>query len=488
MSYKNYKELCNGQSSFNSNVNFRSNSINSAHETPSIIDLMRKFSLTDDSLSQKKAKAFLSEIYNKIKDKNFISNYDWNIEVLYLKSLHDSCVVIAENKAIVLITAVTNPLKEHVPTIILEKKAQEELIKHRPNVQILMSIIIAPEDCECADRFVDYLRRVFIAELAKQQVSLGDDLNDNILGISEVPTYYESAYRQFSPHAVPLRHDLNMTIYLQPKSKNKICNNLKVSEADLYRNPDSDARKFVAIIGGYVEFIQDRPLAYKYMPVVHISEILSANLDKALIPFLLKLAIKKFIDNGRWLEYLRNCDFADQINFGSLFPDDKGNPSVLSKYENFEKAVNNSLDHVQLVLDVTDGRAAIPGLNKFFSYDVDTDNVHAGITEINPARIYSQFYRGYCHHYNEVFDSANIDFLNEYGRCPYKTHKDYQSLLVQKTPENRAKDEMKFESQVNYYYRTDVVGITPELLTDLISKMMSQHVIHVSDIEGILST
>lgn len=502
MSYKNNEQtsvISDGSHASSVSNETSQNFTSSGSERPGLLEIIRDLSLTKNPHREDEARNFLSEIDKRVTDKSFFGNADWHVEMFHLKSIKDSSAVIIENKAIVLIMADTNRLDKYVPTVFLKKKAHEELVKERTGVQILMNLVIAPEDYACAERFVNYIRRAFVATLSKKQVLLGDVLKDFTLTVSSDSSSYESAYAQLSPHAIPLRHDLCLTLYVTPRSESRICDNLTVPEEEAYYgNAIQSGEQMFATIAGYVEFIKDHPLESKYMPVVHISEILSENLDKALIPFFLKLAMSRFIDNGKWLEYCRDCQFVDQIirgckfknkiNFGALFPDENGNPSVLNNYEDFDKAAAVAFDNVQLVLDVTDGRAAMPGLVELFSSDTDMSESNICTHDISPDRINCQFYRGYCRHYNDVFDSAKADFLYEYSNNPSKALRDYQGLLIQNTSEDRAREVSKFETDVQFYFTTDVVGLTPDLLEDLYDSMMSQNVLHVADLKDIFSS
>ncbi len=454
-------------------------------------DTILKYSLTDYSQKEEKAKDVLSAICEKVTDKNFFSNYRCHIEVMTLQTFQGNSVVIAENKAIVLIMADANHLREYVPTVVLEKKAREELTKLRPDIQILMNIVITPEDYVRVEIFVNYIRKVFVAELSKQ-MSLGELIKNNTLEVSENPNDYDFAYSMLNPHTVPLRHDLCLTIYLTSKDGKRITDYLIDDESEKNYGSDSPSTCMpLATIAGYTEFIKDREYESKYLPVVHISEISSAILDKALIPFFLKLAMKKFINDGMWLD---NCSWMrsqirGQVDFGALFPDDNGNPLVIDRPGIFDKAVASSFDNVQLVIDVTDGRATIPGLVMNFSSVTDDDTLKAqtNFTWLQQSGVICQFYRGYCHQYGKLCDTANIDFLNEYDNAPYKTYEDYKCLLIRKTPEARAKDERKFVSDFRLYYRSDVVGLTPDLLTQFDDSTMSQNGLNMADMDGIFS-
>lgn len=442
-----------------------------------ILELIRKFS-GQDSVAQlsPEAEKFLSVLDKRINDSALGDREAGHIEVLHLKTLRHSRAVISGSRAAVLILAEANWVSDNLPTVILESKARDELIRLYPHIQILMNIVITPYDYARAESFIKFIRRVLPdeAKIHERWVRL---LSDNILSLSDNLSDYESAYSMISPHAVPLRADLHLTVYSSPKSQIRLRDNRTEGDMGYYKNIGTDVdREPLAAIGGYVEFIKERQNVVRYLPVVHISEISSRIADASLIPFLLKLAMKKFISTrSRWLDlYISQWGGAynNPINICDLCTDEC-RPWEITNHEDLDYIAARYFDHVQLVLDVTDGRAVIPDLLKFASSDTrDIDSIlklytnmsgeQTDMTRLNPFQKICTFYRGSCSFKRRISDSAKIDFLNE---ClDGNDEADCQRLLIQKTAADRVMAERKFAKDLKLYYRTAVIGLNPYLL------------------------
>lgn len=467
-------------SSFNQIQQNVSQNANGDAQSHKILELIRKFSGLD-SVTQlsPEAEKFLSVLDKRINDSALGDREAGHIEVLRLQTLRHSRAVISGNRAVVLILAEANLVSDNLPTVILESKARDELTRLHPHIQILMNIVITPYDYAIAESFIKFIRRVLPDEtkIHERWVRL---LSDNILSLSDNLSDYESAYSTISPHAVPLRADLHLTVYSSPKSQTGLRNNQTEGDMGYYKNAGTEAgREPLGAVGGYVEFIKERPNVSRYLPVVHISEISSSIADASLIPFLLRLAMKKFITERRWLDlYISQWPGAynNPINICNLYKDE-GWPRKITNTDDLDNIAARYFDHVQLVLDVTDGRAAIPDLFKFASSDArDVDSIlklysnvsgeQTDMTRLNPFQKICTFYRGCYSFKRRISDSAKIDFLNEYG-IDGNDESDCRRLLIQKTAVDRVMAERKFAQDLKLYYRTDVIGLNPYLLDTL---------------------
>ena len=452
-----------------------------APETQGFYDLSRSLGLASN-LSPEGQK-FLEVIDTTLTDKNVASRYGWHVDVLPISVIRDSRAIVVNGKAVILILAETNPTNENLPTIRFERKAAEELIRLRPNVRILMTIVITKEDYINANKFATYIRNMFVVA-GERSLTLEAIKKDTSFTFGDSVEEYEKAYAELNPHAIPLRHDLCFTIYQVPKNQNNYRYNA-YEEAQVYNHDDLDDRTPFATIGGYVEFIKDGAYAYKYLPIVHISEISVRYPDAGLIPLLLIVATKRFITARAWqipYRQMRADKHGSVMNLGALFPDGNGGRWVISKPEDFDKTIMSSFADAQIVLDVTAGRAMIPGLifyadptpitiKNLIQLYANTFGVGINTPPVAPFARECPFYRGYYPFGNTKLDSANIDFLSEYSRHPNKVT-DCERLLVQKVnPEERAAEDRSFEANVEFYYRTDVIGLSPALLSELDHKL-----------------
>ena len=243
-----------------------------------------------------------------------------------------------------------------------------------------------------------------------------------------------------------------------------------------------------ATIGGYVEFLKTSAYTYKYMPIVHISEIATKYPDEALIPLFLIVAAKWFIGMKQWITPYRQLKadvHGNAINLGSLFPDGQGGRWVITKPEDFDKTIASSFTSPQLVLDIPDGRANIPGLSRYCDSSTLSSimqlyaNTFGAIIpplSIPPFASGCPFYRGFYSYGEKKLDSACIDFLSEYTRKPNRVDECEQLLIPRANPEERAVIDRKFEGDdLKLYYRTAVVRIDPAILYTLDDIMSKQH-------------
>ena len=185
----------------------------------SFFDILSGCSLTT-SLKED-GKRFLATIDAAMSDRNFLTKFsDWKVEVLPLTSVRDSRAIIVNGKSVVLIMAETNGTDANFPVARYEPKACEELFRLRPGTNNLLNIIITPEDYVNADKFAEYLKNIFTVANRGHGLTLGMIRKDTIFTFDDIAEHYEQAYREISPHAVPLRHDLCLTVYAQAANRN----------------------------------------------------------------------------------------------------------------------------------------------------------------------------------------------------------------------------------------------------------------------------
>ena len=452
----------------------------------SFFDILSGCSLTT-SLKED-GKRFLATIDAAMSDRNFLTKFsNWKVEVLPLTSVRDSRAIIVNGKSVVLIMSETNGTDANFPVARYEPKACEELFRLRPGTNNLLNIIITPEDYVNADKFAEYLKNIFMVANRGHGLTLGMIRKDTIFTFDDIAEHYEQAYREINPHAVPLRHDLCLTVYAQAANRNFNNYGRIGTEADTYLRDNQSEKQAFATIGGYVEFLKTSAYTYKYMPIVHISEIATKYPDEALIPLFLIVAAKWFIGMKQWITPYRQMKadvHGNAINLGSLFPDGQGGRWVITKPEDFDKTIASSFTSPQLVLDIPDGRANIPGLSRYCDSSTlgsimqlyaNTFGATIPPLSIPPFASGCPFYRGFYSYGEKKLDSACIDFLSEYTRKPNRVDDCEQLLIPRANPEERAVIDRKFEGDLKLYYRTAVVRIDPAILYTLDDIMSKQH-------------
>ena len=242
-----------------------------------------------------------------------------------------------------------------------------------------------------------------------------------------------------------------------------------------------------ATIGGYVEFLRASEYEHKYLPIVHISEISAAYPDCSIVPLLLSIATREFIFHNGWqvpYRRLQTDAHGNVMYLGALFPSAPNISKAVEHPEISESILATGICPAQLVLDVTEGRATLPGLIKYgFSPKESTEYIlqsyanFFGCNFIRPNEPITyperSFFRGYYSYGEKKLDSANIDYISEYSRHP-NLGSNYAELLVpQVEPASTAAIMRKFEPDLRLYYRTQTVGFDPRFFGSVITKVES---------------
>ena len=252
------------------------------------------------------------------------------------------------------------------------------------------------------------------------------------------------------------------------------------------RDNQSEKQAF-ATIGGYVEFLRASEYEHKYLPIVHISEISAAYPDCSIVPLLLSIATREFIFHNGWqvpYRRLQTDAHGNVMYLGALFPSAPNISKAVEHPEISESILATGICPAQLVLDVTEGRATLPGLIKYgFSPKESTEYIlqsyanFFGCNFIRPNEPITyperSFFRGYYSYGEKKLDSANIDYISEYSRHP-NLGSNYAELLVpQVEPASTAAIMRKFEPDLRLYYRTQTVGFDPRFFGSVITKVES---------------
>lgn len=462
------------------NMNAQPN-VSGAPEVTSLTELMQLFD-APSGISAEGSK-FLSEITANLTDsvRNSKNNAWSDIKIVQLAQPNDTHAFISNNHAVILIMAESNIGNPDYPVVAREEIAAEDLRRIRPDVVILKIVVVDTNDYGKAANYASAIRNMFLYKFSPIPVSLASLTKDGTLSISDNDVEYMEAYRKLSPHAVPLRHDLTLVIYNQPRFNQNIYqfNNMNECDRFLEQARNTAGRTPLATIGGYVEFVRVNSYAgvVSYLPVIHISEIQSAVTADELLSVYLVFAVKRWFSDNMWQSYYRNCKVdghGNVTNIGYLIPDGAGGRCKITSDDNFNHTIFKYFKPAQIVLDVVEGRFSLPGLWKLSESDVNVVNevIHSYVSFMNnniapyasttaPYFITDVNYRGIYQYGNKVMDTAYIDFMNEYPRHPSDAIRCEKLLLRKATPELAIKDQMEWEPDMKLLYRTEVVGFNP---------------------------
>ena len=448
--------------------------MNETKTCKSLHEMLRDLGCTTESFLSAEGKNFLATVDNVLTDHDFTFEHNWGVKVLKLSSVRDSQIIVVNDKAIAVIMAETNLTDPNHSVVGLSRNAFRELDSQNSNCKLISTIVITPEDYANANKFANYIRNMFTIALANdagQYLTMDSICKDSSFTYRYDIDAYEEAYRKINPHAVPLRHDLCLTIYAQPREWDN----------GFYRG------QAFAAIGGYVEFLRVSEYEHKYLPIVHISEISAAYPDCSIVPLLLSIATREFIFHNGWqvpYRRLQTDAHGNVMYLGALFPSAPNISKAVEHPEIFESILATGICPAQLVLDVTEGRATLPGLIKYgFSPKESTEYIlqsyanFFGCNFIRPDEpityLERPFFRGYYSYGEKKLDSANIDYISEYSRHPNLGSNCAELLVPQVEPASTAAIMRKFEPDLRLYYRTQTVGFDPRFFGSVITKVES---------------
>ena len=444
--------------------------------------------------------------------KNSRSTFWNNIKIVQLSQPNDSHAVICNNHAVIYIMAESNISGNDYPVIHSEKIAVENLHCIEPSVVVLQVIVISPDDYTRAKDFAAATRNLFVAAFNTKKITIANLANTNI-SISDNPRDYELAYSRLCPHAVPLRHDLTATIYIQGKQpwQQNVNNMMQPEKNQYWLAAEQQARIPLATIGGYVEFVRNNALLsgdIRYIPVIHITEINSSIVADEMLPVFLILGVKRFLLSNIWENYYRSNTIdahGNRVNIGYLFPDGNGGRCDIKNDETFNQTMRAQFDPAQVVLDVVEGRFKLPGMWKLASNDpavlqsVINDYVQFFNNTImpyasgTPYYISDSQYRGFYMYGNKTLDTAHIDYMSEYTRHPEDVMKCEKLLLRKANPLLAVADQKQFEPDMKLLYRADIMALNPDFVSWLDTAMPCLNVAQniqqtgIAPVAGVLS-
>lgn len=228
---------------------------------------------------------------------------------------------------------------------------KKSIASQRPNLDILNSIVVGPEDYprvnifySCiSDHFDNYL------SMASASVTIKQFRNYEIVVKSNDFNAVENIFRVKYPHAVPPRMDVATSVRIVPTS--------------LMKTEESVP---MAIMTGYTDFVGKRPGIFddrptKFNPLFHMALFSEVN-DGAIFAFVIAPLIDIYIKNFEWWKTF-DCYGPDDINAGCLVPTEKGGitPWRAADKEQLKEFFSKYMNMNALpVLDVFGGKMQLP--------------------------------------------------------------------------------------------------------------------------------
>jgi len=445
-------------------------------KAPNIAALAGKFAVTQDNASA--AQQYIDQLRQL-----FTINDSKKYEIVRLNpAMLSFCIAVVRGTNAVILAFEDGVIgTDDMPVSRFDGSAYDELRRIRPDVALLKFIVVTKEDYEKYQQMYRYICNLFDVASntdTSNQITSEYFKNMKITYQFDAETYKRMIDR-YNPHAVPLRHDLMLVMSVGEDNDNK-----NFIDDEGYYSGIRQINTPLVAIGGYVDFVLIDRNKMQFLPLVHISEITSVIPSSSLMPMILALAAKKFVDEGTWwFQYSR---FDNKMNVGNLIPDPTGNSGrpgnrwACQNQTDFDRFGHDCMNKPLLVLDVTQGRASLAGLEM---YAVDAKNgrmsvIYDAFSKFANVDFSSQetgdqlslavpFFRGIFNFKDGMYDTAHIDYLMEYAKRPAQ-FADFETLLTKKRSlRERMVEIKKIESTARMLYRTDVVVLPNHLIADI---------------------
>lgn len=473
-------------------------------KAPSLLDIAAYFGSVNTM--SKEGQDYIDSLKKLLTENLNNTSNNLNIQVFGLNSPRDTIAIMNGNDAVILVFDESNVSTVDQPTSHYDKAAKTDLCRVKPQAVLRKFIVVTKEDYPKVAVMANYICTLFKCAMNTAEVgNLGiDSLKNMNFSYSENAADYEEANRYLNPHGTLLRHDMCLTIYASPKNHQPQFGYQQESQR-YYADTNND-RIAIGTIGAFVEFVKQDPNNYKFYPLIHISEISTPIPTENLIPVFLTLAMKKFLLEEAWWAQYATFGNGSKINIGNLIPfvgqaNGKEAPQrwFCQNQADLMKMKSEYLLPAQMVLDVTQGRASILGIEQYAVNPVAvSQSVIDSFNNYMPTPIMldpsdkfmlaAPYYRGTFPYGTNVLDSAHIDFLMEYSKCP-ANGVNLEKLMYQKAlPSLKAADLKEVEPEVKMLYRTDTVMLPPRLMSILNNQLSVLNYAGFNGLSGMFNT
>lgn len=405
-----------------------------------------------------------------------------DLQVINLSYPPESLAFVCLGKAIILIFSETNSQHVDRPVFELSEEAIRTLQRTcGGKVEVRNTIVVAPQDYARADQMsveiVGELQGVLDRSII--DASLESFRNSDLTIVTD-RNWCDNYLATHDPHGVKDRDSLIMAVCV---SNRRNRNNMYDSQGNpIQTNEDLQT---LAVISGYVDFMITNQLnitrtGYLYMPVVHISRIVSSVQNEKFILLYISVAIERWITNGGW-----RAQFDDIGNFspniGNLTTDPAtAAPKAVTNATERDQFINENCTAPLPVIDVVNGRARIPSLERYAMPEIWSQAILAScnsflqgrgaVPNVQPTSVIYTDYTGNFQSANtsSYQDSRWIDYLNVmiHSKDPNRCAK---LLVKQPDPLSEFRVIKEYGPEVNPLYLRQVVCIVPEVSSCLAS-------------------
>lgn len=282
--------------------------------------------------------------------------------------------------------------------------------------RVLNCIIVTSEDYDRPKFMADHISAIFKAYRSEVVNDMTIEAMSKIqyttdIDVSRTKKFVES----LSPHKIQSRGDFGFTINMK---KDDLLN--MGGRQDQYQQA-----RFTPIVGvlAYVEFLPSFAdgMTTKYVPIVHITDIVSSLPTMSMAATAISVAADLFIGKGLWRNQFTSFE-SDKPNIGNLIRTENGQPWAASSVEERDQFINIYCERPVLAIDIVDGRARIPRIELLADRTQEADDLIRNIfgqflglnipNNIVPARSVFEEFVGYVARSGNVYDSRIVDYLS----------------------------------------------------------------------------
>lgn len=261
----------------------------------------------------------------------------------------------------------------NLPSVGVQYKVYEHFKSMFPDAHLLQMVVVTRHDYPKVRAMAGNVLNALIG--VDQDDLTVDSLQKYRVEIVPNVNQVREVVNHLSGHGVPDRMDYGILINCVPSNK--------ASENKSLFSQVSAEQCTLAAVTGYTTFIKNptlypattqNPSGIKFVPVVHISSIVTPLQRHGMLALIIPLAAISFIDNGQWETPYRQFGGKGSVNIGNLMPGSNGQPFEVTNLQEYELFKASYLEKPVLVLDVSMGRFMIPGLT-----GVGMDSRNAGV-------------------------------------------------------------------------------------------------------------
>lgn len=430
----------NGLNNSAQNAQASTQQVSGQSDAPDYLVLARKIAVAT-ALSAE-GNEYVKQLKTFLKEKSSILGAE--IKVINLSSPHEALAVCLGNDAFVLLFSEVAPGGD-TPTSALTKEALENLMSIvGRNVKMRNAIVVTPDMYSRGAVMAAHLINCF-ALLSNGNFTITlDSMRKYQLEISTNVSDYENFNRKFNPHGVIARDDIKITLAINtPKKTQDIAQNFFAqSEVD---------KTEICTIACYTNFLRGNTFSHdgiqKYIPEVHISEIVSAIPFQGVIPLALAIVSDFVVAGGHWKTQFTNLD-ALSPNIGNLFSNAAdGAPIQLDNLAVVNQYLSSYFENPVLIMDVVEGRARIPGIEQYViqnsnGYVTDTINKFLGLQTGQQNAIhadmsnYSVLYKAYVGDFQQGSDTCDTRWVDYLNMMIHHRDRNKCASLLERFPEN----------------------------------------------------